>query len=55
VNNTQSGAGKMATQFERLAKAKERIQDTDQKILAESELCKELTKENEEELAATQG
>jgi len=50
----QSGAGKMATQFERLAKAKERIQDTDQKILAESELCKELTKENEEELAATQ-
>lgn len=35
------------------AKAKERIQDTDQKILAEAELCKELTREHDTELAAT--
>ena len=35
------------------AKAKERIQDTDQKILAESESCKKLTEEHDAELAAT--
>jgi small-conductance mechanosensitive channel len=51
--DVQSGAGKMADMFGRLSKARERIQDTDQKILAESEICKDLTKEHETELQAT--
>jgi hypothetical protein len=44
----------MADMFGRLSKAKERIQDTDQKILTEATLCTELTKEHEIELAAAQ-
>ena len=43
----------MADMFGRVSKTKERIQDTDQKILAESEMCKELSKEYDAELAAS--
>ena len=49
----QSGAGKMADMFGRLSKTRERIQDCDQKILAESEICKDLTQEYETETKAT--
>mmetsp|Transcript_86802 Transcript_86802/g.140738 ORF Transcript_86802/g.140738 Transcript_86802/m.140738 type:complete len:741 (-) Transcript_86802:404-2626(-) len=50
----QSGAGKMADMYGRVSKTKERIQNTDQKILTESELCKEFTLEHEIEVAACQ-
>lgn len=48
----QSGAGKMADAFLRIGKAREKIQDTEQKYLVEFDLSKELTKEAEEEEAA---
>ena len=48
----QSGAGKMADAFLRIGKAREKIQDTEQKYLVEFDLSRELTKEAEEEEAA---
>jgi len=44
----------MADMYGRVSKTKERIQNTDQKILTESELCKEFTLEHENEVAACQ-
>jgi chromosome segregation ATPase len=44
----------MADMFGRVSKTRERIQNTEQNILAESEICKELSKEHDEELAAVQ-
>jgi len=49
----QNGAGKMAEMYGRLSKLKERIQDTDQKILEESAIKKDLAKIQAEELEKT--
>ena len=43
----QSGSGKLAEAFSRISNLKERIQDTDQKILDENAQRMELEKEHE--------